>query len=208
MIPLRCAAALHIIENLTANEQHFDLRVGLDAAGPLLPVPWSEEARDEVMAFISGRLDVVLREQGFSTSVVKAVIAEQAHDPYGASLAAADLTEAIRSADWETLLNSYARCVRITRPLGESYALRPDDLKLPEEQALFAAYEQEAAAKDGSVETLVASVRRLEPAIAQLFDNVLIMDKDTAVRENRLALLQAVAGLADGVADLSELEGF
>jgi glycyl-tRNA synthetase len=34
------------------------------------------------------------------------------------------------------------------------------------------------------------------------------MAEDRTVRENRLALLQAIAGLADGVADLSKLEGF
>ena len=201
-------AALQIIENLTTNEQHFDLRPALNAAGALLPVPWSDEALADVMAFISGRLEVVLREQGYATSVVKAVIAEQAHDPYGASLAAAALTTAIGDPDWEGLLNTYARCVRITRPLGETYTVRPADLKLPEEQALLKAYEQEAAVKDGSVETLVASMHHLQPSITALFDNVLIMDEDAAVRENRLALLQAVAGLADGVADLSVLEGF
>jgi glycyl-tRNA synthetase beta subunit len=48
----------------------------------------------------------------------------------------------------------------------------------------------------------------MEPAITRLFDAVLIMDDDAAVRENRLALLQRVAGLAKGVADLSVLEGF
>jgi glycyl-tRNA synthetase beta subunit len=34
------------------------------------------------------------------------------------------------------------------------------------------------------------------------------MDEETAVRENRLALLQHIANLTDGIADLSELEGF
>ena len=53
----------------------------------------------------------------------------------------------------------------------------------------------------------IASLRRLEPSITRLFDAVLIMDEDAAVRENRLALLQRVAGLAAGVADLSPLEG-
>jgi glycyl-tRNA synthetase len=201
-------AALQLIENLTANEQHFDLRAGLNAAGALLPVEWSDAWLAETLAFISGRLDVVLREQGYPTSVVKAVVAEQAHDPYGATLAAAALAEAVGEPDWETVLNAYARCVRITRPLGEQYTLRPADLKLVEEQSLLAAYEWEAAVKDGGVGTLVASVRRLQPTITALFDNVLIMDEDTAARENRLALLQAVAGLADGVADLSVLEGF
>jgi glycyl-tRNA synthetase len=201
-------AALHLIENLTANRQHFDLRAGLDAAGALLPVAWSDKTRAEVLAFIGGRLEVVLRDAGYYMSVVKAVLAEQTHDPYGATRAAAGLFTAIQSPDWETLLNAYARCVRITRPLKETYALRPSDLRLPEEQALAAALTEAEAAKDEAVEMFVASLRALEPAITRLFDAVLIMDDDAAVRENRLALLQRVAGLARGVADLSMLEGF
>jgi glycyl-tRNA synthetase beta subunit len=37
---------------------------------------------------------------------------------------------------------------------------------------------------------------------------VLVMDEDAAVRENRLALLQYIADLARGRADLSQLSGF
>jgi glycyl-tRNA synthetase beta subunit len=37
---------------------------------------------------------------------------------------------------------------------------------------------------------------------------VLVMAEDHAVRENRLAQLQHTAGLADGIVDLSRLEGF
>ncbi len=36
--------------------------------------------------------------------------------------------------------------------------------------------------------------------------NILVMDEDTAVRHNRLALLQHIASLT-GLADLSQLEG-
>ncbi|MCL4804568.1 MAG: glycine--tRNA ligase subunit beta [Anaerolineae bacterium] len=201
-------AALHLIENLTANRQNFDLRAGLDAAGALLPVAWSEQAREEVLAFIAGRLDVVLRDAGHPASVVKAVLAEQTHNPYAASKTAAALAAAIQAPDWEPLLDAYARCVRITRPLKESYALRPGDLRLPEETALATDLVAAEAAGDGTVQTFVASLRAMEPAITRLFDAVLIMDEDAAVRENRLALLQRVAGLARGVADLSALEGF
>lgn len=201
-------AALHLIENLTANRSRFDLRAALDEAGALLPVAWSEQAREDVLAFIGGRLEVVLRDEGYPTSVVRAVLAEQTHDPYGASLAAGALSEATRAADWETLLNAYARCVRITRPLETTYTLRPNDLRLPEERDVLAALLDAEAAADGTVETLMASLRRMEPSITRLFDAVLIMDDDTAVRENRLALLQRVAGLARGVVDLSVMEGF
>ena len=119
-----------------------------------------------------------------------------------------DRAEAIQSPDWTTLLNAYARCVRITRPLKERYTLRPDDLAAAEERALLDELTQAEADKDGSVETFIASLRRLEPSITRLFDALLIMDEDAAIRENRLALLQRVAGLAAGVVELAVLEGF
>ena len=201
-------AALHLIENLTANGQQFDLRAGLDAAGALLPLPWSAPARAEVMAFIAGRLEVVLRDAGHPSSVVKAVLAEQAHDPYAAGRAAAALGAATQAADWATTLNAFARCVRITRPLKDSYTLRPDALGVAEERGLLDGLLAAEAEKDGTVETFIAALRRLTPPITALFDAVLIMDEDATVRENRLALLQRVAGLSVGVADLSQLERF
>jgi glycyl-tRNA synthetase len=48
----------------------------------------------------------------------------------------------------------------------------------------------------------------LIPPINRFFDDVLVMDEDLQVRANRLGLLQAIAALADGVADMSRLEGF
>ncbi len=98
--------------------------------------------------------------------------------------------------------------MRITRPLKESYTLRPDALVVDQEKAVLGELLTAEAAKDGTVETFVASLRRMTPSITALFDAVLIMDEDAAVRENRLALLQRVAGLSAGVADLSQLEGF
>jgi len=44
--------------------------------------------------------------------------------------------------------------------------------------------------------------------IIQFFDEVLVMDEDLAIRENRLGMLQRIALLAQGVADFSLLEGF
>jgi glycyl-tRNA synthetase beta subunit len=46
------------------------------------------------------------------------------------------------------------------------------------------------------------------PAIDKFFEDVLVMDDDKKVRENRLGLLQRIAALAEGVADMSKLEGF
>jgi glycyl-tRNA synthetase len=140
--------------------------------------------------------------------VVKAVLAEQGHNPYAAAQAAAALSQAVQAGDWTEILDAYARCVRITRALPERYPLRPDDFSLEAEKALLAAYQEAAAAKDGTVTTFVTSLCRMVPAITRFFDNVLVMDEEPTVRENRLALLQHVADLPRGIADLSQLEGF
>jgi glycyl-tRNA synthetase beta subunit len=156
---------------------------------------------------MNGRFEGVLREQGFSASVVKAVLAEQGHNPYAASQTAVALREAMQADDWETLLDAYARCVRITRNLDEVYALRPSDFSLEAEKGLLAAY-QLAVHMKGDLADFVLALRQMESAITTFFDEVLVMDEDTAVRENRLALLQHIASLTVGLADLSQLQGF
>ena len=78
---------------------------------------------------------------------------------------------------------------------------------IPEQELLAVCVDAEGE-KDGSVATFVASLQELQPAISRFFDEVLVMDEDESVRHNRLALLQRIAALADGIADLSYLEGF
>lgn len=201
-------AALQVIQNLLGNEVSFDLRPALVAAADLLPVPHEPQVLDEVLEFIGGRLEGVLREAGHTAAVVNAVLAEQVHNPYLAEQAAADLSEAITADDWSELLNAYARCVRITRSLPEQYPLHLESFTLPEEQALLKAYQSVTSVTNGSVPMLLGALRRLKPPISRFFDQVLVMDEDAAVRENRLALLQSIARLAQGTADLSHLEGF
>jgi glycyl-tRNA synthetase len=201
-------AALHIIENLTANQVAFDLRRGLAAAARLLPLESDESVQAAVLDFINGRLEGVLREQGHTASVVKAVLAEQAHDPYTAAQTSAALSLAITEPDWPQLLDAYARCVRIVRNQAQVFDLRPADFALAEEKALLAAYETAVANQDGSIPAFVSNLRQMASVINQFFDNVLVMDENEEVRHNRLALMQHIAALTVGLADLSELEGF
>ena len=86
--------------------------------------------------------------------------------------------------------------------------MRPDAFTLPAEQTLWVAYQEAAASQDGTVAQLVAALRNLVPAITTFFIDVLVMDEDMAVRNNRLALLQHIASLPKGIVDLSYLEGF
>lgn len=201
-------AALNITENLISNETEFDLRSALKAAAAHLPLANDEDLIEAVLLFISGRLETTLRNAGNPASVVQSVLAEQAHNPYAANSTATLLTEATRRADWPELLDAYARCVRITRSIEEQFETIPDRFVLEAEELLHAAYLEAEALKDGGLETLLTGLSLLVPAITRFFDDVLVMDDDMAVRENRLALLQQVSGLTKGIADLSKLEGF
>jgi glycyl-tRNA synthetase beta chain len=58
------------------------------------------------------------------------------------------------------------------------------------------------------VDDMLHAFTPMIPAVNTFFDNVLVMDKDQKVRENRLALLQQIVSLADGAIDFTQLEGF
>lgn len=81
---------------------------------------------------------------------------------------------------------------------------------MDEEKALFTSVEKAApiVSSAGTVDAFLTEVEQMVPEINQFFDNVLVMDKDTVIKENRLAILQKISTLSTGIADLSLLEGF
>jgi glycyl-tRNA synthetase beta subunit len=106
-------------------------------------------------------------------------------------------------------LDSFARCVRITRDKPR-YALDPAALTPAEAIALYQAA-QDAHARlpmDANVDAFLSAFAGIVPVVTTFFDKVLVMDENQAMREHRLALLQYIAAMAHGRADLSKLSGF
>jgi glycyl-tRNA synthetase len=210
-------AALGLVGNLVAWDLDFDLRQGVAAASACLPVPASLESQQACLAFIIERLRNMLLEQGMRYDVVEAVVAAQGWNPAGTARAVKALSAWVTRPDWSSILPAYARCVRIIRSAGGKQALGesldrfdPQGLVEPGELALHQALQQaeSAARRPGSVDDFLQAFLPLIPAINRFFDEVLVMTEDAARRANRLALVQRVAGLADGAADLGHLEGF
>ncbi len=203
-------AALGLIQILVDHGLGFDLRRGLRLAAAELPVEASEEASSSAFEFVVGRQERLLREQGFPYDVVAAVLAEQGHNPAGVVAAVEALRGWTSREDWPDLLNAYARCARITRGLEVQGKVLPELLSEPAEVALNEALDTAEAVsrRSGSVDDLFKVFQPLVPAISAFFDEVLVMAEDPAVRQNRLRLVQRVVTLAEGVADISRLEGF
>ena len=203
-------AALGLVQNLMTWELSFDLRAGLRAAAENQPVPVSEESLAACLEFIQGRLQNLLLEQGYHYDVVAAVLAEQGHNPALAARAVAQLSRWVAHPEWNAILPAYARCVRITRGEPKTYQINPElFVDEAEKQLLQAVLLAETDRRNpSSVDDFMEAFVPVIPVINHFFEAVLVMEEDPAVRSNRLGLLQRVARLADGTADLSRLEGF
>jgi glycyl-tRNA synthetase beta subunit len=60
----------------------------------------------------------------------------------------------------------------------------------------------------GDVAALDVALHALVGPINTFFDKVLVMAEDEALRRARLALVQHIAALPDGIANLALLQGF
>jgi len=205
--------ALGLVLNLIAHETSFSVREGLAAAAELIPVEDAEGAVAAALEFVVERLRGALRDEGFVFDVVDAVLAARGDDPYAARLAVEQLSGWVERDDWARTLDNYARCVRITRDYEKPFKLDPGRFEQPAEGELHAAYEKAHAklTPQSSVDELLSAFESLVDVIDRFFakeSGVMVMADDKALRENRLALLQGVASLADGIVDLSRLQGF
>ncbi len=205
---LRRSAAM-LVQVLLTYQLPFSVQAGLKKAAELLPVQATPESQLAALDFVIGRLRVALRDEGFAFDVVEAALATRGDDPYAARQAAAQLTAWVAKPEWSNWLANYARCVRITRDQAR-FSLDPELLKEPSEKALYAALQtaEGELQRTSDVDALLAALVPLVPVIERFFVDVLVMDPDAEVRQARLALLQRIAGLADGIVDLSKLEGF
>jgi glycyl-tRNA synthetase len=203
-------AALGLVQALIGHNLSLDLRPLVQAAADRQPIPASPEARTACLDFIIERFRNILLESGHRYDIVDGVLSAQGNNPACAARAAAELSEWVARPNWHTILPAYARCVRITRDQKEIYPVDPADFTDPEEQDLYQALQaaESRPRSPGSVNDFLAAFEPMIPAINRFFDNVLVMAEDKRLRNNRLGLLQRIAGLAEGVADMSKLEGF
>jgi glycyl-tRNA synthetase len=205
--------ALGLVQSLLAHEVPFSVGHGLEKAGKLLPAEFTADALSQALDFVIERLRGTLRDEGYRYDIVDAVLAARGDDPYRARRGIRQLSRWVERDDWDTILDNYSRCVRITRSYEAQFSLDPELFVQPAEEELYEAYRSARAqvTPESPVDDLLTAFQPLVDVIDRYFareSGVLVMAEDDAVRQNRLAQLQHVAALADGIVDLSRLEGF
>ncbi len=203
-------AALGIVQVLVEKRLSLSLRELLQAAAQVQPMPVDEPVIAQAHQFIIERLRVLLGEQGWKYDLVDGVLSARGDNPCAARLAVEQLTAWVARPDWNDLLSNYARCVRITREFAQLFPLDISRDPHPSTQSLYQAYRTVAAhiTPQSSVDEFFAAFAPLVPVISQFFVDVMVMHEDETLRTTRLALLQRISALTQGIVDLSKVEGF
>ena len=205
-------AALGLVQALITQNTSFDLRLGLKSAAALLPIPTGADTLSACMEFIVERLRNLLLEAGYRYDVVDAVISAQGWNPARTHQSVRQLSTWVERPDWHSILPAFARCVRITRDLTQKFELDPQAFVEKAEQDLYAALLQAEKAlhlaRLYSADSFLTAFLPMTPQVSRFFDEVLVMAEDASLRQNRLALLQRIVALGNGIADTSKLEGF
>jgi len=205
-------AALGLVQALIAQNVSFDLRQGLESAAALLPIPTQPETLSACLGFIVERLRNLLLETGYRYDVIDAIITAQGFNPAHTNQSVTQLSVWVERPDWHSILPSYSRCVRITRDLTQKFELDPQAFTENGEESLYTALLQAEKAvpleKEYSADNFLTAFLPMIPAVNRFFDEVLVMAEDASLRQNRLALLQRIVALGNGIADMSRLEGF
>ncbi|MCC6298783.1 MAG: glycine--tRNA ligase subunit beta, partial [Anaerolineales bacterium] len=201
-------AAIGIVQPLIEHDLDFDLALAVKKSAKTQPIEVNDETQNKILEFLAGRLNVVLKDGGYKHDVVEAVLAEQSANPAASAEAVKQLQAWVGRGDWSTILPAFARCVRITRDQKQTFKVNEKNFVEKEEKDLFAAFQKTVKGSPSTVNELLETVVKLIPSINAFFDKVLVMADDKKLQENRLGLLQQIAALSKGIADLSKLEGF
>ena len=200
-------AMLAIIRSCLAKEIPVSLTELVDEAIGTLGATLSTEHSNALKRFFIQRLEYVLLDLQIPRDIVEAVLSAQ---NLGSPLLIKQTADAIQdfigkedSESIKTMVESVVRIGRLGRKATLSpdvnpelyihppYTVNPEAFVLPIESQLWEAYEKQAdALSDPS--RFCSAILSLVPLCTQYFDEVLVMDKDEAVKRNRLGMLSQI----------------
>lgn len=205
--------ALGVINILLDANYHISLAKIIAGTLYLLDIKPEETGKlvPQIMEFFKQRLRNLLMEQGIRYDVIDAVFADKRNDDV-VDLAARckALAAYVEAGNAEPLVQVSVRvsnlCKKIEKEVAISGALFKDESENKLHEVVAAVSKEiipEIVLYDYAA-VLKAGEKVIEPVNA-FFDNVMVMDEDENVKNNRLAMLEEVRGIVNAVGDLSLL---
>ena len=168
----------------------------------------------EVEGFVWERLQALLLDEGVPFEFVEAALAARGGlvTITNRALLARAFAAAPDDAAFADVITAYTRCASLAaraRPDGPAFvdeALLREPAEHEVRAAVRAAAEPvRAALVAGDVAAALRAAATLRPPVDRYFDDILVMDDEPAVRDNRLAQLSEVTTLLGGLGDFSRL---
>ncbi|MBQ7221352.1 MAG: glycine--tRNA ligase subunit beta [Synergistaceae bacterium] len=202
-------AARCINEILFARRYNFSMKDMVNESCRINEIDAETQAR--ILEFVRQRLLIQLKERGYTHELATLGVNAAGDVPYQA-LRLIETLNTVKGEEWFGALANSA--VRVKNILQKNAKSVPD--AEPDEALMTVDAERELYAELGRLDAPVREAVRvydwqglakmlaeLSPVIAKFFDGVMVMDKDEAVRNNRLALLKKCNELFMTAGDLS-----
>ncbi len=208
-------AALGILRVMIELKIDLDLRQLLLAAmnGYPLDAEKSEEIVEQIFSFMLDRLQAYYLDKGYSKRQINSVKNRQPTRPtdFNDRLMAVDAFARLDAAPALAAANKRIQNILRKAEQDKDIEVKPVLLKETAERAL---YEQMTAMSDelevmfdkGDYTVALSRLASLRDAVDGFFDEVMVMDDDIALRNNRLALLDCLGRMFLRTADLSQLQ--
>lgn len=205
--------ALGVINILIDANYHISLAKIIAGTLYLLDIKPEETGKlvPQIMEFFKQRLRNLLMDQGIRYDVIDAVFADERNDDMvDLAVRCKALAAYVEAGNAEPLVQVSVRvsnlCKKIEKEVAISGALFKDESENKLHEVVAAVSKEiipEIVLYDYAA-VLKAGEKVIEPVNA-FFDNVMVMDEDENVKNNRLAMLEEVRGIVNAVGDLSLL---
>ena len=203
--------ALGLVHMVIEAKYHLSISRLVAKAMDLYGITEAEERakmQADVVEFLRLRLRNVLEAEQIRYDAADAVLGD-VDDIYNVLLRARAVTAFTGQKDAAQSMQAFVRVANIARK-SAAETIYPERFHIAEEMALYQAYTSTKSAVESLVsgedfEGAIDALTELAAPIDAFFDNVMVMDKDEAIKDNRLALLRGVDGIIREVADFTKL---
>jgi glycyl-tRNA synthetase beta chain len=189
-------AALGVIRTILDSNLKIDIDKYIKKALTLLPV--QRDCADEVNEFFIQRMIILLNEK-YNKNILEACSMK---NPLVDISDYVERVKIVKDMNSPQLLENANRVIRILK----DNSLDKIDEKYFVEDAEKALYSEIVSIKDTTnYKTYLSSLENINPVVTKFFDDVLVMDKDENVKNNRIALLTLLKHKYEHLTDFSKI---
>lgn len=195
-------AALGIIKTIVTNNLNLDLSKLIKKALALLPK--QNDSTDKIEEFFVQRIIIFLAE------TYKKDVLEACSNNKNPLIDLCDFVKRVElvstwiaTPEFMPMLESANRISRILKDDIKETDVVPSLFTFEAEKGL---YEKINDIKNESYENLYDGLKKANPSIEKFFEDVLVMDKDEKIKQNRLSMLNSLKKKYDLIADFSALQ--